>query len=155
MGYESICVGRGLHENKMKTYPTSYECAGHRYASYVRASTRQVAVKRMLMRGLGERIDRRSPGDKQRRCSAYDLFTDHKFMECLHWLCFAGNVLCNAGLWTTENLLGDNGLIHRVIHLQGYDKKARKRYREWINGERGITLLMLMEFDKRTAKLGY
>ena len=139
----------------MTTFPTSYKCGGHRYASYVRASRLEIAEKRMRLRGLNERIDPRSHGDEQQRYSAYDLFVRGRFIECLHWLCFAGNVLCNAGLWTRENLLSDAGLIHRVIHSRSYTRKVRKHYAKWIAWEEMVTLIMLQEFDKRTAKLGY
>ena len=139
----------------MTTFATSYNCGGHSYASYVRASRLEIAKKRIRLRGLNERIDRRSPGDKQQRYSAYDLFVRGKFTECLHWLCFTGNALCNAGLWKRENLLSDAGLIHRVIHSRSYSKKIRKQHAKWIAWEEKVTLRMLQEFDKQTAKLGY
>lgn len=139
----------------MNTYPTSYESAGLRYASYVRASSLHVAAKRIALRGIGERFDSRSPGDKQSRCGAYELFTAGKTIECAYWLCFAGNVLCNAGLWARGNLLDDSGLIHLVLHAASYTKKNRKKYAEFVASEREVTLMLLREFDRRTERLGY
>ena len=139
----------------MKTFPTSYQSGPHVFASYVRAPSLPVALKRLRLRGLGEKIDGRSPGDKRSRCSALDLFGRGKYVECIHWLCFAGNVLCNAGLWTQEGLLDDSGVIHMMVHQASHSKRNRKLYKGYIKGEREVLLILLEEFDRRTGKLGY
>ena len=94
-------------------------------------------------------------GDKQPRCSALDLFKRGKYVECIHWLCFAGNVLCNAGLWTRESLLDDSGVIHGVVHQMKVSAYNRKHYKNFIACERATLSILLEEFDRRAERLGY
>jgi hypothetical protein len=77
------------------------------------------ALKLIEQRNMGETID--AHGTREARSVGVELPSEllakGRIVEALHAACWLGMVACRAGVITGEELLGDNGLIHNMVHL--------------------------------------
>lgn len=132
-------------------YKTNYKCSGVNFRCFLVAEPKK--AKRLIEeRGLEERIVGIYKTKPYTVNTAF-LFEQERYVKCLHMLTFAGNVLCNAGLYGRYEMLSDQGLIHAVVHemeLKGtkWDLPERDK-------RRNLVIAALKRFDEKAKEIGF
>ena len=92
---------------------TQYLIEGERYGSYVEAPTEADAECLIQQRGMGEEIigTRETPPESTAPGTG---------MRLLHQVCFWSHIALKSGTATVDEVLGDRGVLHEVVHhLEG------------------------------------
>lgn len=102
----------------MKHYLTEYRLGNESYSFYVNAHTIEEAQSIINDRNIGEKIcgEMENPPIPQTLNS----------LQLLHYVCFASFVALKANKLTIEEVFGDRGVLHEVIHIIDgtYDEKT-------------------------------
>ena len=102
----------------MKHYLTEYRLENESYSFYVNAHTIEEAQSIINDRNIGEEIcgEIENPPIPQTLNS----------LQLLHYVCFASFMALKANKLTIEEVLGDRGVLHEVIHIIDgtYDEKT-------------------------------
>lgn len=104
------------------------------YSSFIRAKNLKQAEKLAAQRGLGERVickwspDGRKapyplPSDLLRKRS----LSPKQRMDIIHGTCFLSYLLMQSAKAPPSGILGDEGLLHQVIHSMSFGRPSRKQ----------------------------
>lgn len=100
----------------MALFLTDYSEGDGTYGAYIEADTLAHARQIAGQRGLNERImGRVGAAAMPNRLRA--LIEDGEWLEAAHEACFLGFVGLSSGALTPRDLLGDQGLVHELLHL--------------------------------------
>lgn len=118
------------------------------YGSYVIAPNELIAKAILKLRGLEENIESIALKINQRNRlgSVVKLYKKRKLLQCIHTLCFIGNIALNAKIIKHSDLLLDTGLIHDIMHEIEFPEKFQFR---------SSIYKRLKEFDKLSEFLGF
>lgn len=101
------------------SYLTSYSVGDKLYSGYVLAENEQEAQELLAVRNLGETLDGvfQSPNVLERFSTLCDAEYMRSLPKALHQACWVGWIAIKAGFITHDELLGDQGILHEMIHL--------------------------------------
>lgn len=134
----------------MKKFLTSYKQGSGKYGSHIYAKSYKQAEQIAMDRNIGEKVVGVSSGavDGYNRKVPEDIsnpdFKDlsdfeflHALPQILHSACFLSFIAVSSNQSTLQSLIGDEGVIHELIHLLNGSNvnmrsiaKARKLFRE-------------------------
>lgn len=100
----------------MSLFLTDYADGNGTYGAYIEAENLAHARQVAAQRGLNERVLGKiaSPMMQNR---LRQLIRDEEWLEAVHEATFLGFVGLMSGALTPRDLLGDNGLVHELLHL--------------------------------------
>jgi hypothetical protein len=118
---------------------TSYFINGNKYASYVLGKSMDEVMAVIEMRGLGEIIES-GLMEIENTLPDYSQLSDSDFIarlpEIMHSMSFLSFVAASSKTVSAKELLGDEGLLHELTHLnanlQGCYKKSLTCIRDLI-----------------------
>lgn len=123
------------------------------YGSYVLAENELIAQAKIKFRGLGEKIisaptkrELNSPPIIGRVGANYLKYRARRLPQVLHNLCFTSNAVLPLGLLTPDFFLGDEGIIHELVHEIEYPDEFG--FREHVSAK-------LKEYDSLLSYLGW
>lgn len=127
-----------------KKFCTSYQTNYKKYGAHIWAKSWKEAEAIAKQRGIGEKVDGQSMkledgyGRKVPEEIAnpdFKKLNDYEFLlqlpQIIHTACFLGWIAFNTGKLKIEQLLGDEGIIHKLAHLnnEGVDTRTIRRAR--------------------------
>lgn len=139
---------------------TKYDVSGRgAYGSYCVGTSKAEIQKILLTRGLNEIID-----SKVRYLHKAERFTErYKFDQLtkkditdnrrsiMHNVCYMGYVLLKSGKYHVDQILGDNGVLHNLIHIwHEFETYGYAHSATW-----GRLQRQLVELEEAVKELGY
>ncbi len=98
---------------------TKYKIGDNEYSSFVIAENSDNANNLIKLRGIGETIDGTSEGPNS--LTRFSTLSDSKFLRHLpriaHQICWISWMAANSGMVGIDDILGDEGILHEIIHL--------------------------------------
>lgn len=134
----------------MTLYNVNDQYETRSFSSYVVANSVKQALDLLTKRRQNEMLDSKGcKVSKELRSvkNTQELFAANNLDECLHTLCYIGNILIDAGLITKDWLISDVGLLHDILHIKLYPADMSHVYND--------VYQRLKKFDKLKNKLGY
>ncbi len=119
-----------MDKKKKKVYSTKYKLGRKYYGTHIYADSiyeaREIAKRRnigekelwkqgVVTNGYGQKMNMEIMNPDFRNLSNYEFL--NKLPEIIHSACFMGFILSKQGKAKTEDLIGDGGIIHELIHL--------------------------------------
>lgn len=144
---------------KVKKYSTSYRVNNNTYGSYIYAKSLSDAEMLAEKRNIGETVygvagivkdgyGRTVPEDlinpDFRDLNDYEFL--HNLPAVIHSACFMGFIAASSGVFTVAELLGDEGVVHELVHLMNGSRlstrnirRARGKFMELQNKVTGLS----------------
>lgn len=100
----------------MSLFLTDYAEGSGTYGAYIQADTKPHARQLAQRRGLNERVLGKiaAPALPNR---LRQLIRDEQWIDAAHEACLLGFVGLMSGALTPRDVVGDNGLVHELLHL--------------------------------------
>lgn len=115
-------------DNKKQKYLTEYYHGGSTYGSEIYASSKKEAEDICRKRNIGERV---LGIHKTKYPKGYKEPTGHNAL--IHEACFLGFICIKAGILSVDDILGDTGILHMLIHKE-WDKQEIVIRMEYLRG---------------------
>ena len=103
-------IAKNIRPKKGKYYVAEYLIGNNTYMSYIYAKNWKDAEEIAERRNIGETIQGTSEVSQRVEVTNFD--------DLIHYVTFVGYVGCKSGTVTIDQLMGDKGVAHEILHYR-------------------------------------